>query len=177
MYFLFVFYFLISIYDRVAFLFFFFYMKVFIASDHAGFKLKELIKQVDFMKILGQKVDLIDLGTHSEESCDYPVYAKKLVKFLKEEVPFRRAAGQKDFGILICSSGFGMAMVANRYKRIRAVLCRSAKEASLSRDHNNANILCIGANFTSEEDAIEMIVTFLTTKFSGGRHSRRIKQF
>ena len=152
-------------------------MKVFIASDHAGFELKEAVKHVDFVKIMGKKVDIIDLGTHSKESCDYPIYAKKLVGILKDEIPFRRAARQKDFGILICSSGFGMAMVANRYKRVRAALCRSAKEASLARDHNNANILCIGANFTNVEDAVEIIVTFLTTSFSGGRHARRIKQF
>ena len=152
-------------------------MNVFIASDHGGFELKQAIQQIDFASITGFDVRFIDCGANSTESCDYPIFAKKLVNKLKKCLPFKKEKKQDTFGILICTSGIGMSMVANRYKKIRAGLCRSAEEAKLTRAHNNANVLCLGAKFTDLQTAVEIIKTFLTTDFEGGRHARRIKEF
>ena len=152
-------------------------MKIFIASDHAGYDLKEKIKNKNLSEILGDKVEILDFGTNSTDSCDYPIYAKKMIKSFKKFVPFFKTMKQKNFGILICGSGIGMSMVANRFKKIRAVLCRSIKDAELSRQHNNANVICFGARFTDENSAIDMIEKFITSKFEGGRHKRRVKEF
>ncbi len=152
-------------------------MIVYIGSDHAGYDLKEYIKQVDFEQIIGFRVDFIDVGTRSKESCDYPYYAKILVKLLKKKLPFRKAGKQKTFGILICGTGFGMSMVANRFRKIRAVVCRNEEDAKIARKHNNANVICIGERATNKADALESVVAFLTTPFEGGRHTKRIKMF
>ena len=148
-------------------------MRIFIGADHNGFEMKEYIKNCDFSK----NINFIDTGTYTKESCDYPKYAKKTIKYLKKEIPFFKTSKQTVFGILICGTGFGMSMVANRYKKIRAVVCRNVFEAKMAREHNNANVLCIGANITKKEDIKDIIETFITTEFLKGRHSRRIKKF
>lgn len=152
-------------------------MDVFIASDHGGYELKQAIQRIEFSSFVGFDVKFIDCGTNSLESCDYPIFAKNLVKSLKKYIPFKKESKQQTFGILICTSGIGMSMVANRYKKIRAGLCRSTEEAQLARAHNNANVLCLGAKFTDLKTAIKIIKTFLTTDFECGRHTRRIKEF
>lgn len=135
---------------------------VLIASDHAGFLLKEKVIQT----LKKEKLKINDLGTQSsDQSVDYPLFAEKLCKKINS----------KNIGILICGTGIGMSMAANRYKNIRAALVNSAKTAVLSREHNNANILCIGSRFTSTKVAIKYILSFLVTKFAGGRHLRRVK--
>ena len=110
-------------------------------------------------------------------STHYPIYAKRLVKRLRKFVPFKRDAEQKHFGILICATGIGMSMVANRYKRIRSGLCYNEKLAEMTRKHNNANVLCIGAQHVNQDEVNKIVVKFLTTKFEGGRHAKRIKMF
>ena len=133
-------------------------------SDHAGFKLKEALK-----KHLAEKgVSLSDFGTDSDSSTDYPDYARAV----SEEV----VSGRSRFGILVCSSGVGMSMAANKIEGVRAALAFNAEMASLSRRHNDANVLCLGQNFVSEDEAIRMVDTFLEAKFEGGRHDRRVKK-
>ena len=135
---------------------------VLIASDHAGFLLKEKVIQT----LKKEKLKINDLGTQSsDQSVDYPLFAEKLCKKINS----------KNIGILICGTGIGMSIAANRYKNIRAALVSSVKTAVLSREHNNANILCIGSRFTSPKVAIKYILSFLATKFAGGRHLRRVK--
>ena len=136
--------------------------KIFISSDHAGFTLKEQIK-----KKFSKKYMFLDLGTNnSHVSVNYPDFAHKLCKKVSNN--------NKNTGILICGSGFGVAIAANRYPHIRAVTVRTPKEAEMSRLHNDANVLCLGADFTSTKDALKIIDKFLTTKFEGGRHQKRI---
>jgi ribose 5-phosphate isomerase B len=136
-------------------------MKVIIASDHAGYELKERLK-IDFQDIM----EFEDGGTFSEESVDYPDFAHPLSeKVAKQDFPF---------GILICGTGNGMAMCANKHRDIRAGLCWNADIARLVRQHNNANILVMPARFISEETAIEIMNAFFQTDFEGGRHQRRI---
>lgn len=130
-------------------------MSVFIASDHAGFELKEYLRKC---------FELSDLGTYNNESCDYPVFAKKLV----------RQMGGLDKGILICGTGIGMSIVANRFKNIRAALCFNEEMAILARQHNDANILVLGARIISPENAKNCVEKFLATDFEGGRHQRRL---
>ncbi len=134
--------------------------KIFIASDHAGFKLKN--------SILKKFSNLIDLGTKSETSVDYPDYAKKLSK--------KVSINKGSFGILVCGSGMGMAITANRSKNIRAALCYSAKNTQLSRLHNNANIITLGSRLIDKKKAFNLIKIFLKTKFEGGRHLNRVKK-
>ena len=134
--------------------------KIFIASDHAGYKLKNSI-------ILKLK-KIIDLGPKSSDSVDYPDYAKKLSK--------KVASNKGSFGILICGSGMGMSIAANKNKNIRAALCYSMKNTKLSRLHNNANIITLGERLINKNKAINLIKIFLNTKFEGGRHLRRIKK-
>ena len=140
------------------------YKKICIASDHAGFNLKESIK--DFL--INQNISIIDLGPLNDNSVDYPDLALKLSK--------RISKSKNLFGILICGSGMGMAMAANRVKNVRAALCYSTKNTKLSRLHNNANIITLGSRLTSKKKAIQLINLFLSTKFEGGRHLRRIKK-
>jgi len=134
--------------------------QIFIASDHAGFELKQYLIET-------LKEDLQDLGTYSAESCDYPIFANKLT----EEV----LRTPDSVGILICGSGVGMSIAANRKKGIRAALCSNEAIAELSRKHNNANVLVLGARFISKECAVNCVRKFLQTQFEDGRHARRIE--
>ena len=135
-----------------------------IASDHAGYKLKEDIKNY----LISKNVSIIDLGPLSDGSVDYPVFAKKVSNRLRSK--------KSDKGILICGSGTGMAISANKTKGIRAAVCYNIKSTKLSRQHNNANVICIGARFTNKSIALKLVATFLKTKFEGGRHLRRVKK-
>jgi len=138
--------------------------KISLSSDHAGFKLKEIIKK----SLIKKKIKIIDLGPKSDKSVDYPDYAKKVAKNI--------IAKKSDFGILICGSGTGMAMSANKFKKIRAAVCYNKASTRLSRQHNNANIIALGARLTKKKDAIKLVNVFLNTKFEGGRHLRRVKK-
>ncbi|MCD6450719.1 MAG: ribose 5-phosphate isomerase B [Thermotogaceae bacterium] len=138
-------------------------MKVAIGSDHAGFELKEYIKR--YLK--EKNIEVLDVGTHSEESVDYPDFAKKVC----EEV--RNGA---DFGILICGTGLGMSIAANKCRRIRAALCLYPDMARLARQHNNANVLVMAGRLMGKELAGWTVDAFLSAEFEGGRHERRIKK-
>tara|TARA_Y100000590_G_scaffold209030_1_gene236846 strand:- start:56 stop:478 length:423 start_codon:yes stop_codon:yes gene_type:complete len=137
--------------------------KIFIASDHAGYNLKNSI----ILK-LSKNQKIIDLGPNSKDSVDYPDYAKKLSK--------KVALNNGSFGILVCGSGMGMAIAANKTKNIRAALCYSKKNTKLSRLHNNANIITLGERLINKNKAINLIKIFLSTNFEGGRHLRRVKK-
>ena len=138
--------------------------KVVLASEHAGFKLKEEIKKF----LIKKKRKVIDLGTANVSSVDYPDYAHLLSKKMEKN--------KNQFGILICGSGAGMSMAANKHKNIRAALCYDIKSTKLSRLHNNANVMTIGAKLTKKNVALKCVSTFLKTDFDGGRHSRRVKK-
>ena len=142
----------------------FLFKKICIASDHAGFEIKELIKDV----LINNDISVIDLGPVNNNSVDYPDYAKKVRNRIK--------AKRSDIGILVCGSGTGMAISANKSKDIRAAVCYNSKSTYLSRAHNNANIICLGARMTKKNTIINNIKIFLKTKFEGGRHIRRIKK-
>ena len=139
-------------------------MKIFISSDHAGFELKEDIKL--FLK--RKKYKFIDLGPKNNDRVDYPDYAKKLVSKIRST--------ENSKGILICGSGIGMSITANKNKKIRASLCYSVKNTKLSRLHNNSNIITLGARLINKNKAFNLIRVFLNTKFEGGRHLRRVKK-
>ena len=138
--------------------------KICIASDHAGFKLKENIKRF----LIKKKISIIDLGPNCEKSVDYPDFAKK--------VSLRVKSKKSQIGILVCGSGTGMAISANKTKGIRAAVCYNLKSTKLSRQHNNANVISLGSRLTKKENALKMISTFLSTNFEGGRHLKRIKK-
>ena len=140
------------------------FTKICIASDHAGYQLKELIK--DFL--IKKNISVIDLGPFSEVSVDYPDYAKKVSK--------RLLLQKGDAGILVCGSGTGMAITANKFKGIRAAQCYSKSSTILSREHNNSNIICLGARMIKYQDAIKYVTYFLNTKFKKGRHQKRINK-
>ena len=136
---------------------------IFIASDHAGYRLKEYV-----ISKFSKKIKLIDLGPKTDDSVDYPDFAKKLSKKI--------ASKKGSFGILVCGSGTGMAIAANKTKNVRAALCYSIKNTKLSRLHNNANIITLGQRLISKKKAFSLIKIFLSTKFEGGRHLRRVKK-
>ena len=138
-------------------------MKITIGCDHAGVEYKSKI--VEFLEKEGHQV--LDVGTHGNESVDYPDYAHKVA----EEV----LAGA-NFGVLICGSGNGVSMAANKHKGIRAALCWNEEITKLARQHNDANIISIPARFMSLETSIQIIKTFLTEPFDGGRHQRRVEK-
>ena len=138
--------------------------KIFISSDHAGFKLKEDIKY--FLK--KRKYSFIDLGPDNDNRVDYPDYAHSVAKKVKINKKYR--------GILICGSGMGMNIAANRHKNIRAAQCYNVKSTKLSRLHNDANIITLGSRLLSKKNALNCVSVFLKTKFEGGRHSKRIKK-
>ena len=140
------------------------FKKICIASDHAGYNLKEYIK--DFL--INKNVSIIDLGPINENSVDYPDYAKKVSKRVKSK--------KSDVGILVCGSGTGMAISANKTKGIRASVCYNLKSTRLSRQHNDANIIAIGSRLTKKRTALKLVTIFLKTKFEGGRHLRRVKK-
>jgi len=137
--------------------------KIFIASDHAGYKLKSNI----ISKFYKTK-KIYDLGPKSKESVDYPDFAKKLSK--------KVSSNKGSFGILVCGSGMGMAITANKRRNIRAALCYSVKNTKLSRLHNDANIITLGERLIDKNKAFNLIKIFLSTKFEGGRHLRRVKK-
>jgi RpiB/LacA/LacB family sugar-phosphate isomerase len=137
--------------------------KLLIASDHAGFVLKEKLKTYLEKKAIGIK----DLGTYSKDRCDYPLYAYELAKNISNK-KFKR-------GILICKSGIGNSIVANRLPGVRAALCDNLKITKLSRQHNDSNVLVLGSGFVKPDLAKRMVSAWLNTKFLGGRHLRRIK--
>ena len=139
-------------------------MKVLLASDHAGFNLKEDIKKL----LLKNRNKVLDLGTKNKNSVDYPDYAHLLSKKLKNK--------KREFGILVCGSGTGMVMAANKHKSIRAALCYNVKSTKLSRQHNNANVMTIGSRLTKKNIALKCVKAFLSTDFEGGRHARRVKK-
>lgn len=153
-------------------------MKIFIASDHGGFDVKEQIKNIDFSNIeteIEEKIEIIDCGTNSKERCDYPVFAKIALNELKDYINDNIEENPNHFGILVCTTGIGMSIIANKQTGIRAGLCHCIEEAELTRKHNNANVLCIGAKFTDKNTIENIVKTFITTKFEGGRHLERIK--
>jgi ribose 5-phosphate isomerase B len=138
--------------------------KVSLSSDHAGFKLKESIKKF----LIKKKIKVIDLGPKNKDSVDYPDYAKKVARNI--------IAKKSDMGILVCGSGTGMAMSANKFKKIRAAVCYNKASTRLSRQHNNANIMALGARLTKKSDVMKLVNIFLNTKFEGGRHFRRVNK-
>lgn len=138
--------------------------KLLIASDHAGFPLKEKLK----IYLEKKGVSVKDLGTYSKERCDYPEYAYELAKGI--------SSGKYKRGILICKSGIGNSIVANRLPRVRAALCYNLKAAKLSREHNDSNVLVLGSAFVKTALAKRMAMAWLNTKFLGGRHKRRVNQ-
>ena len=140
-------------------------MKIVLAADHGGFKLKESIKK----SLLQAGQTVVDVGCSSTDSVDYPDYAEKAVLSL--------LSGECERGILVCGSGIGMSIAANRHRQIRAANCFDVNTARLSREHNNANVLCLGARILETDIALRMVTTWLETEFSGGRHQQRIAKF
>ena len=138
--------------------------KIFISSDHAGFKLKETIK--DYLR--NKKVKFEDLGPKNDSSVDYPDYAHKVARKVKSR--------KSNVGILVCGSGTGMNIAANKHKNIRAAQCFNLKSTKLSRLHNDANIITLGSRLITKKNALKFVSVFLNTKFEGGRHSRRVKK-
>ena len=140
------------------------FKKVCIASDHGGFSLKEAIKD----HLIKKNISIIDLGPSENKTVDYPDYAKKVANRIK--------AKKSDVGILVCGSGTGMAISANKTKTIRAAVCYNVNSTRLSREHNNANIISLGARLTSEKLSLKLVNIFLKTKFEGGRHLKRVNK-
>ena len=138
--------------------------KIVIGSDHAGFEYKEAIKQY----LTKNNTEIIDAGTYSLESCDYPDYAHAVANEI--------GSGTVEYGILICGSANGVAITANKHAHIRAAICWENDIASLARQHNNANIICLPARFVTIDEALEMVHTFFTTDFEGGRHANRVNK-
>ena len=133
-----------------------------IASDHAGYGYKEAVKAL----LAGMKITAEDFGTDSKASCDYPDYAHPLADAIE--------SGRHDYGVLICASANGVCMTANKHAGIRAAIAWETELAALARQHNDANVVCIPARFVSVELAQDIVKTFLTTEFEGGRHARRV---
>ncbi len=139
-------------------------MRIAVGSDHAGFHLKEAVKA--YLQKNGHEV--LDMGTHGTDSTDYPLYAAQVARAVGE--------GQAERGVLVCGSGLGMCMTANRFHGARAIVAPTAEHARLGRLHNDANILCLGERLTPEDQALEMLKVFLATDFEGGRHQRRVDE-
>ena len=138
--------------------------KIFISSDHAGFKLKETIKDY----LINKKVKFEDLAPKDNSSVDYPDYAHKVARKVK--------LNKSNVGILVCGSGTGMNIAANKHKNIRAAQCFNLKSTKLSRLHNDANIITLGSRLITKKNALKLISVFLNTKFDGGRHLKRVKK-
>lgn len=138
--------------------------KIAIGSDHAAYEMKEMVKHL----LHSKKIEVIDCGTYSPERADYPDYAKKV----SHEVVSNNLQG-----ILLCGSGIGVSIVANRFKGIRAALCRTPMDAEMARKHNDANVLCLGARFNTEEEIKKIIDAWFANSFEGGRHADRLKIF
>ena len=140
------------------------FTKICIASDHAGYELKEKIKDY----LIKKSISVIDLGPFSKSSVDYPDYAKKVAK--------RLLLNKSDAGILICGSGTGMSITANKFKGIRAAQCYNKTSTILSRQHNNTNVICLGSRMLKYKEAFKYVTYFLNTRFEGGRHQKRINK-
>jgi ribose 5-phosphate isomerase B len=140
------------------------FKKICIASDHGGFNLKETIKDY----LIKKNISIFDLGPSENKTVDYPDYAKKVANRIK--------AKKSDVGILVCGSGTGMAISANKTKTIRAAVCYNVNSTRLSREHNNANIISLGARLTSKKLSLKLVNIFLKTKFEGGRHLKRVNK-
>ena len=139
-------------------------MNLVVGSDHAGLALKEELKKV----LTERGVEVTDLGTHSGESVDYPDFASKVARAVGK--------GEYRFGLLICGTGIGMSIVANKYRGVRAALCHVEFEAKMARLHNDANVLCLGQRVTGAGVAREILIAFLETPFEGGRHQKRVQK-
>ena len=139
-------------------------MKISIGSDHAGFEEKELLKP--YLEELGCEV--VDRGCYSDERVDYPDFAEAVAKDV--------AAGEADYGVLVCGTGIGMAVAANKVRGIRAINAINTQFAALGREHNNANILTLSGRFVTDAENREIVKTFLTTDFGGGRHAGRVEK-
>lgn len=137
-------------------------MKTVIGSDHAGYAIKEIIKRL----LLDRHIEVLDVGTNSTESCNYPDFGKMVAE--------RVAKGEFDRGILVCGTGIGMSIVANRFSKIRAALCNDPYTAKMSRRHNDANILVIGGRVVGPGLATEIVNVWLDSPFEGGRHKERL---
>ena len=140
------------------------FKKISLASDHAGFNLKENIKKF----LIKNKINIIDLGPSSDKRVDYPDYAHKVARKVK--------ISKNNVGILVCGSGTGMNIVANKHKNIRAAQCFNLKSTKLSRLHNDANVITLGSRLISKNNALKFISIFLKTNFEGGRHLKRVKK-
>ena len=138
-------------------------MKIAIASDHGGYQLKEGLKQY----LANKGFDVVDVGTYSTSSCDYPEFAVKCAKLVSD--------GICKFGVVVCTTGEGVAMAANKVKGVRAGLAYNTEVAALMREHNDANVIAFGAKFTSLEEASERMDAFLKARFAGGRHAGRVE--
>ena len=137
-------------------------VRIAVGSDHGGFEYKEAV--IKFLQ--SNNIDYIDVGTYSKDSCDYPVIAKKLCEKI--------LSGEADRGILICGTGIGMSIAANKIKGIRAALCHDTFSARATRAHNNSNVLCMGERVIGECLALDIVDMWLKTDFEGGRHQKRI---
>jgi ribose 5-phosphate isomerase B len=137
-------------------------MKIAMAADHAGFALKEKLR----LRLAQEGHEVLDFGTNSVESCDYPDFAQPAARDV--------AQGRSGRGILVCSTGIGMAMAANKIAGVRAAPAQSEDEVRMTREHNDANVLTLGAKYLDEERALDLIHVFLNTEFAGGRHARRV---
>lgn len=139
-------------------------MKIALGCDHAAYEMKEMVKHL----LLSQDIEVEDCGTYSLERADYPDYAMKVSKAVLDE---------GILGILLCGSGIGVSIVANRFKGIRAALCRTECDAEMARKHNDANVLCLGVRVNTEEEIKKIIKAWLSHSFEGGRHADRLKIF
>ncbi|WP_029036386.1 ribose 5-phosphate isomerase B [Salinimicrobium xinjiangense] len=139
-------------------------MKISIGNDHAGTEYKFAV--LDLLK--SRNIEVINHGTDSDDSVDYPDFVHPVARDVEEK--------KSDFGIIICGSGNGANMTANKHQAVRSALCWNKEIASLAREHNDANVLSIPARYTSKEQAIDMVKTFLDTEFAGGRHNRRVEK-
>ena len=138
--------------------------KIFISSDHAGYKLKEEIKK----HLKRKKLYFEDMGPNTNQKVDYPDYAHKVARKVK--------INKKNFGILVCGSGTGMNIAANKHKNIRAAQCFNLKSTKLSRLHNDANVITLGSRLITKKNALRFVSVFLNTKFDGGRHLKRVRK-
>ena len=138
--------------------------KIFISSDHAGYKLKEAIK----LHLTKKKLSFQDMGPYNDNRVDYPDYAHKVARRVKQN--------KNNVGILVCGSGTGMNIAANKHKNVRAAQCFNTKSTKLSRLHNDANIITLGARLISKKNALKFVNIFLNTNFDGGRHLKRVKK-
>ena len=139
--------------------------KIFIGSDHAAFEEKQALAKW----LEKQDCDVVDVGTKTPERCDYPDYAKLVATELQKD--------PQALGVLLCGSAIGVSMTANRFKKIRAAVCHDANQAILSRQHNNANVLCLGSRVTTKTDHQEIAKAWLDAEFEGGRHAQRVALF